>query len=374
MVMAGAARMRVFAVLAVALAAAAPPAHGIPPSGKPAPSAAKPGAPAAAKPAAPPGATGPAPLLVAIPPDAPADTLRKFLLKPYADVTGTNLAGTSWDGATLEGLKQTTPDLALVSGGQLAEGCKAQFFAKLDWDRLERDRYVPSAVSPCGVGAYLGVTALAWDGDKPAAEAAPDWSAFWDVARRPGRRGLPRTARGNLEIALLADGVSAGDIYRTLRAPDGLDRAFRKLDQLKPYIIWWDQAAQAAQLLTGGKVLFIAAPAAAVQQAGDARHHVGVQWGASLSEWRFWAVPAAAPHPQAAALALLLAGDPGRQAMFAQAGFLGPSEKDALALLSEAARMANPAAHLEGMLAIDEGFWAENREKLEARFSAWLAK
>ncbi len=232
MVKAGAGRMRVLALLALALAAAGP---------------------------------APQPLTVAIPPGAPAEPLRRLLLKPYADATATQLATTSWDGAGLDGLKQPVPDLALVSGLQLAAGCRAQFFARLDWSRLGKERSVPAAVSDCGIGAYLAVTALAWDGDEPA--AAPGWTDFWDVARRPGRRGLPRSARFNLEIALLADGVAAGDVYRTLRSSDGLDRAFRKLDQLKPYIIWWDQPAQAAALLTGGRVLFVAAPADAVQQA-----------------------------------------------------------------------------------------------------------
>jgi putative spermidine/putrescine transport system substrate-binding protein len=265
------------------------------------------------------------------------------------------------------------PDLALVTGAQLAVGCHKQFFAKLDWGRLGRDRAAPAAVSDCGMGAYLAATAMAWDGDKQA--NAPGWTDFWDVARSPGRRGLPRTARFNLEIALLADGVAAGDVYRTLRTPDGLDRAFRKLDQLKPYIIWWDQPAQAATLLTGGRALFVAAPTATVLKSGAAsHHHIGVQWSGSLGEWRNWAVPKDAPHPDAALLALIIAGDPARQAMFGEATSLGPATKDALALLPTSARAQNPASNQAAMLAIDEGFWAENGDKLEKRFAVWAAK
>jgi putative spermidine/putrescine transport system substrate-binding protein len=337
--------MRVFVALALALAAAAP---------------------------APAGDTPPA-LTVAIPPAAAAEPLLRLLLQPYADATGTHLATTGWDGVSLEGLRQPVPDLVLVTGEQLAAGCHAQVFAKLDWVRLGRDRMAPAAVSECGAGAYLAATAMAWDGDKQA--NIPGWADFWDVARRPGRRGLPRTARFNLEIALLADGVAAGDVYRTLRTAEGLDRAFRKLDQLKPYIIWWDQPAQAAALLTGGRALFVAAPAATVLKAGAAtHHHVGVQWDGSLAEWHSWAVPKDAPHQVGALLALVVAGDPARQAIFGEATFLGPSSTDALALLPPAARAQNPAAHQGAMLAIDEAFWADNRAKLEPRFAAWLTK
>ena len=323
--------------------------------------------------AAAPVATAPNALTVAIPPSAPAEPLLRLLLQSYADATGTHLVTTAWDGAGLEGLKQPPPDLALVTGEQLAVGCRGQFFAKLNWARLGRDRVAPAAVSDCGVGAYLAATAMAWDGDKQA--NVPGWTDFWDVARRPGRRGLPRTARFNLEIALLADGVAAGDVYRTLRTPDGLDRAFRKLDQLKPYIIWWDQPAQAAKLLTGGRALFVAAPTATVLKSGAAaRHHIGVQWNGSLGEWHSWAVPKDAPHPDAALLALIVAGDPARQAMFGEATSLGPATKDALALLPTAARAQDPASNQAAMLTIDEAFWAENGDELEQRFGIWAGK
>ena len=48
-----------------------------------------------------------------------------------------------------------------------------------------------------------------------------------------------RRVRGNLEFALIADGVAPGDVYKVLATSEGVDRAFRKLDQLKPYIVWW---------------------------------------------------------------------------------------------------------------------------------------
>lgn len=317
-------------------------------------------------------ASEPPPLTVALPPAAPDDAVRKLLLQSYADATHTSLTTTSWDGATLDGLKQPVPDLALVTGPQLLAGCKSQFFLKLDWKGADRDRYRSGAAADCGAGAYQTATVLAWDSDKVA--TPPNWGDFWDVARRPGRRGLPRSPRPILEIALLADGVAPGDIYRTLRSPDGLDRAFRKLDQLKPYILWWDQPAQAAQLLSDGKVLFVAAPASAVQQAASGRHHFGVQWAGSLSEWRYFAVPKDTPRQGPAQLLLQLAADPARQALFAQASLLGPAVRDAVALLPAASRDRNPAAHQDGMFAVDDGFWADGEDKLDPRFATWISK
>ena len=57
-----------------------------------------------------------------------------------------------------------------------------------------------------------------------------------------------------LEIALMADGVAPKDLY-----PLDLDRAFRKLDEIKDHIaVWWTGGAQSTQLLESGEVDMIA--------------------------------------------------------------------------------------------------------------------
>ena len=339
------------------------------------------------------GPPAPPSLLVAMPAGAPAEAILHLLLKPYSEAGGLAISQTEWSGAAdgqakpdpakqkpdpapdlVPGLVPSlvpdlVPDLVLVSGAQLAAGCKAQSLNRLDWGRLGRDRYQPEAASDCGVGAYKETTVLAWDQDKLA--GTPGWSDFWDVARHPGRRGLPRSARFTLEVALLADGVSPGDVYRTLRAADGQDRAFRKLDQLKPYIVWWDKPADAAQMLAAGRVLLTATPAAPVLRLASGKRHFGVQWAGSLAVWHTWAVPHGAARPQAAALALLVAGDLARQASFAEATFEAPASRDALLLLPAGLQLQAPDG---GSLDYDDGFWAENGAKLEARFAAWVAK
>jgi putative spermidine/putrescine transport system substrate-binding protein len=354
-------------LLALALAAAGPQGNL---AGKP---AAKPGGKPVGKAADTEAAVPVAAFAAALPPSAPRDAVRRVLLKPYAGVAGAALADVVWDGADLAALKVRPPDLVLASAAQVQAGCKSQQFARLDWGRLNRDRFVPQAALDCGAGAYVAASGLAWDKDK--LNFTPNWGDFWDVARHPGRRGLQKTARGNLEYALLADGVSAGDVYRTLRTADGVDRAFRKLDQLKPYLTWWDKPEQPGQMLAAGKVLMTSAPAAAVLQAGAGAHkHFGVQWAGSLFEVSYWAVPAGAAHPAQSALALLVALDPARLDDFFAATFLGPPTRDALELLPEAARAGAASANLAGGLAVDDGFWAENQARLEPRFAAWLAK
>ena len=136
----------------------------------------------------------------------------------------------------------------MVDSDELATGCDEGLFEKLDWSAIGgKDHYLPQAVSDCGVGAGVASLVLAWDRDK--FPATPTWADFWDVAKYPGKRGLHNGVRGNLEFALIADGVAPGDVYKVLATSDGVDRAFRKLDQLKPYIVWWHDDAEAARIL-----------------------------------------------------------------------------------------------------------------------------
>lgn len=328
----------------------------------------------APRPVAPPVADGPEPVTLALAAIPAREQLRRLVM-PYATATGTALGDATWDGSA-DGLRKLSDahqaDLVLVDGPSLAAGCRAQALDHLDWSTLDRDRFLPAAATDCGAGAFLSATVLAWDRDKVA--GTPGWGDFWDVAKHPGRRGLRRAARGNLEIALLADGVAAGDVYRTLRTPDGVDRAFRKLDQLKPYIEWWDQPQQPAQFLASARVLLISAPAAGLTRAGKA--HVGVQWGGSLGEVASWVVPAGAQHKRGAGACIAVASDAARQAEFARGTGLGPATRPGFALLPVESRPQNPSlpANLQAGLMIDEGFWLDNGDKLEGRFAAWVGK
>jgi hypothetical protein len=84
----------------------------------------------------------------------------------------------------------------------------------------------------------------------------------------------------------------------------------------------------------------------------------------------------ATPHASGALALIGIASDAARQAEFAKATGLGPSTTTGFSLLPEEARGANPSApaHLQTCVAMDEAFWLDTSDKLEARFSAWLSK
>ena len=89
--------------------------------------------------------------------------------------------------------------------------------------------------------------------------ARPSAADFFDLEKFPGKRGLRKGAKSSLELALMADGVPAAEVYELLATPEGVDRAFAKLDTIKDEVIWWEAGAQPPQLLADGEVVMTTA-------------------------------------------------------------------------------------------------------------------
>src|SRR5205823_919921 len=128
-------------------------------------------------------------------------------------------------------------------------------FEKLDFSKIgDKADFVPGSISECGIGIFAWSQAFVYDADKVAGTPG-SWADFWNVKKFPGKRGLRRSAKYTLEIALLADGVAPDDVYKLLATRQGVDRAFRKLDQIKADTIWWEAAPQPALFLAANRVV-----------------------------------------------------------------------------------------------------------------------
>ena len=314
---------------------------------------------------------------------APGSSLQaatqETFVKPFTTATGIAAQVQSWDGGIDTLRAQPKPpdnnwDVVLIDSDTLATGCAEGVFEKLDWSAIGgKDHYLPQAVSDCGVGGFAASLALAWDRDK--FPATPSWADFWDVAKYPGKRGLRRGVQGNLEFALIADGVAPGDVYKVLGTSDGVDRAFRKLDQLKPYIVWWQNGSEATRILASGDVLMTSAPASDLAIVNHTGHHnFAVQWSASLYDVLSWAILKGAPNLRQATQFLYFAGTPAIEARLVRTFGEGGWAKGANDGLPAELAQASPtsAANLNAAVRIDAGFWHDNLAKLRQRFDAWL--
>lgn len=311
--------------------------------------------------------------------EATQSAIADAYVRPFTAATEIQVHQDTWDG-NMETLRARPPesgaDIVEVDADQLAAGCADGSFEKLDWSAIGgRDHYQSMAVSDCGIGAMVHNTVLAWDHDK--FQATPTWADFWDVAKFPGKRGLGKTVRDALEFALLADGVAPGDVYKTLANGDGVDRAFRKLDQLKPYIVWWHTPAEAAKILGSGDVLMTTTPSNVIVMANQTdKRNFGIQFAASLYEPRLWAVMKGAANLREAQQFLYVTGAPALEArLFRASGDVGLA-KGVNDWLTPEQQAMSPTfqANASVALRIDNGFWHDNLAKLRTRFDAWLTQ
>jgi putative spermidine/putrescine transport system substrate-binding protein len=309
------------------------------------------------------------------------EPLRKVFVQPFVGATAIIVRQQSWDGG-IEALETHLKapdnewDLVELRGDELVAACADGLLEKLDFSAIGgKDHYLAQGVSDCGVGAAASNIVLAWDRDK--FPATPTWSDFWDIAKYPGKRGLYHGPRGNLEIALIADGVAPGDVYKVLATADGVDRAFRKLDQLKPYLVWWQSGQEAEHILSSGDVLMSSAPSGriAVAARGGPRNF-GMQWAASLDDVKSWAIVKGSPNLRQAMQFLYFAGTPaieGRLLEVTGASGLAKNANDFQAPDLVAISPTSPA-NLGAAIRFDSGFWRDNLTKLGQRFDAWLAQ
>jgi putative spermidine/putrescine transport system substrate-binding protein len=320
------------------------------------------------------------PLTVASAGNPLEETLRTIYFAPFTQATGIPVSQAVWPGGVaILGSRVATGtndwDLVQVAPDDLLNGCAGGLYEKVDWKALGgQDHYLPQGVSDCGVGAFITTAVLAWDRDK--FQGTPTWADFWDVAKYPGKRGLRRGVKMTLEIALMADGVAPGDVYKTLRTDEGVDRAFHKLDQLKPYLTWWQSGADAAKLLATGQVLMTSAPSSEIVDWNETQgRHFGIQWAGNLSTVDSWAVMKGSPNAADAFKLLTFMGDPVRQTAFAAATHDGVLAKGATEKLTPEQLAVSPgnAANLTQGLQVDESFWHDNFDKLSLRFDTWLA-
>ena len=132
-----------------------------------------------------------------------------------------------------------------------------------------------------------------------------------------------------IEAALLADGVKESEFY-----PVDLDRAFRKLDQIKPHIkTWWSDNSQAQQLMEQDEIdLIYMANGRASQSIIESKASFKIIWNQAITEdgrYQGWFVPVGCPNPQGGMKFLDIVGRAETQAVFARMIYYSPQNEKA---------------------------------------------
>lgn len=245
------------------------------------------------------------------------------------------------------------------------------------------DDFFPGAVTECGVSTDIWANVYAYDTTKFPNGGPTTAADFFDLEKFPGKRGLKKGAKAVLELALLGDGVPAAEVYDVLSTPEGVDRAFAKLDTIKADTVWWEAGAQAPQLLADGEVSMTTAYngrifAAAVGEGKPFQ----IVWDGQIYENELYVVPKGAPNKDLAMDFIHFATS--TEGLRSQATHIsyGPPRKSANLepLMYEDGKtemgphLPTAPANMTNSLLTSSDFWVDHDAELNERFQSWLSQ
>jgi putative spermidine/putrescine transport system substrate-binding protein len=308
---------------------------------------------------------------------ANANAQKKAYYDPF-EKTGTKVVPVEYNGeqAKIKAMvetKKVTWDVVEVESPDVARGCDEGLFEKLDYSKIgNKADFNPAAVSECGIGVFVWSTVMAYNGDK-LKDGPKTWADFWDTRKYPGKRGMRKGARYNLEFALMADGVKPADVYKVLATKEGAERAFKKLTELKPSIQWWEAGAQPPQFLVAGDVAMTTVYNGRIDAANREGKNLKITWTGGIYDLDYWVIPKGAPNKDASLKFIAFASTPDAQAEYARNIAYGPTNTKALAKLDAKVldNLPTSTANAKDALQFNLKFWADQGEDLEKRFASW---
>lgn len=308
----------------------------------------------------------------------------KAYFEPYAQKTGTKILQDEWDGSTakIKGMVETGQviwDLVDVEPGHALQGCEEGWLEKFDYSALGgKDAFVDGAAMDCAVGTIVFGTIYAYDAGKFPNGGPTTMADLWDVKKFPGARALRKSPKTTLEFALIADGVAPKDVYKVLGTEEGVERAFKKLDEIKPHVkVWWSAGAQPPQLLADGEVVMTTAWNGRIYDAvKNNGKNFKIVWDGQGMDFNLWAMPKGAKNADAAKKFVAFTVEPDVMAQQSKFISYGPTLKAAIAKVPADILADLPTApeNSKNAFVVSSEFWADHDEELTERFNAWLAQ
>ncbi|NBP93994.1 MAG: extracellular solute-binding protein, partial [Gammaproteobacteria bacterium] len=214
---------------------------------------------------------------------------------------------------------------------------------------------------------------------------------FFDVKKFPGKRGIHTWANATVEMALMADGVAPGDVYKTLSTKAGQDRAFAKLDTIKDHVVFWSAGAEPLELVKSGEVAMSLAYNGRIGAAVLSENAPFVtNWDGQVLEEEWLVLVKGSPNRDEALKFLIHASAPEQQAGQAKWITYAPMRKSGIDIIAKSEQAGKPwfntgvnilplmpnagEATSQKHLYADPVWWADNGDSISERFKAWMGQ
>lgn len=312
--------------------------------------------------------------------------------KPFSEETGitVNSADYNYDlGPIRAQVDAGNPhwDVAVVEEHMAIRGCAEGLFEPVEVamlpdapdDTPPQEDYIEGTLQDCAVGEVIWSLIYAYD-ERQFGEGTPapqTLADFFNPEEFPGTRGLQNKGQGTLEFALMADGVPASDVYDVLSTEEGMNRAFAVLDRIKDDTVWWETGAQSVQILADGEVAMTSAWNGRIQAAiNDDDLPAKIVWDGQNWNLDMWAIIKGTPNLEEARQFIQFAAQPERMADQTNYIPYAPVRESAMEFVAEDVAPTLPT-HPENFataLKFDSEWWADHGDRVQERFTTWLAR
>ncbi|MET7399665.1 extracellular solute-binding protein [Dactylosporangium sp. NPDC005572] len=198
------------------------------------------------------------------------------------------------------------------------------------------------------------------------------WADFFDVKKFPGKRGWmgsPGSYDSACEMAELASGVAPDKLY-----PLDFDLCTKKLNELRPNMVFYTSYPQIQQLLTSKTAAVVAGPSGQAFALKNQGLDVTISWNQAIVAPNVMTIPATAPDMKNIQALANVFNEPKRQAQFAKATGYGPGNPEAFTFMDDAtkANIVNSPAHTQ-IVFQDSETRSKQGDDLLAWYTKWLA-
>ncbi|MHB0773870.1 ABC transporter substrate-binding protein [Bradyrhizobium sp. 1.29L] len=299
------------------------------------------------------------------------DLVKEVLIRPFTAETGISVEYlTGPDLARVKAQVATNNiewDIVDLSGPAIYAGANQGLWEPIDQKILDPSRFVakpPPFAAPVGYQT-LGI---AYDPSRTK-QPAQDFGQLWDVKNFPGRRALiSYHANELLEGALLGDGVAPKELY-----PLDIDRAFRALERIKPYVKrWFAETAQGITLLQTNEADYTLTYVNRAKAAKESGASISFSRDQCILTVEYFAVVKGTQRKEAAMRFLEFATRPDRQALISNKTAGIPSAKGAKELMDQEAKRWSADLDNPKNVITDNQYWGDHFVELDKRFKEWL--
>jgi mannopine transport system substrate-binding protein len=307
--------------------------------------------------------------------------LRKNFYDPFTEATGIRVRavaasyGEQW--AKARAMAQSgRADWDIVTVGIGEEAANRPLLQKLDCAALPNmaTQAIPGTCRDYTVLRTMGGTVLAYNTDVFMKEKAPrGWKDFWDAKAFPGGRAIPNYGAPYIPmaVALVADGVAVDDVRK---GTFDIDRALKKLDQIKPQVVtWWKTGDQSQQSFRNGEVALSMMWSGRALELKKAGVPIEVAWEGASAEMSAWGVLKSSPNREAALkfLDFFVTRAESHRAFSAEM-FWDTVNRDALQ--QTYGSVDRFLERVRTMVVYDADWLAANRETITTRWNEWISR